>query len=408
MNLKENIKLALKAIRSNLLRTVLTILIIAFGIMSIVGILTSIDAIKSSITDNFTRMGANTFTIRQKWIHGRQNKKGEKRIPITIKEAEKFKEMYEFPATVSISTRASMISTVKYKSKKTNPNISVMGVDEGYLNNASLELAEGRNLSQQELQFGTNVAILGKKIVDKIFDKKDTVIHSIVSIRNQPYKIIGVLTEKGASMMSSPDNMVLIPVNNARKNFFNLGRAYFISVGVTNVEYLEEAIGEATGTFRLIRKQKLSEPDNFEIAKSDRTVESLMDNIKNVTGSAIIIGLLTLFGASIGLMNILLVSVKERTREIGVSKAIGATAAVIKRQFLVEAIVICQLGGLLGIILGIIIGNLVTLIVGGSFIIPWLWMLGGIALCFVVGISSGIYPAIKASKLDPIEALRYE
>jgi putative ABC transport system permease protein len=171
---------------------------------------------------------------------------------------------------------------------------------------------------------------------------------------------------------------------------------------------IEPAKGEAIGLMRNIRKDRIGAENSFEITQSDSLAGIVIDSISTVTSAAAIIGIITLLGAAIGLMNIMLVSVTERTREIGIRKSLGATRSVIRRQFLTEAIVICQLGGLLGIILGVLIGNLISFAIGGTFIIPWLWIISGVTLCFFVGLLSGIYPAIKASNLDPIEALRYE
>jgi len=206
----------------------------------------------------------------------------------------------------------------------------------------------------------------------------------------------------------SGDKSCMLPLNNIRQYFSKPDMSYGINVMLKDSKSMDAAINEATGLFRNVRRLRVGQEDNFEIAKSDNIAEMLFENIKYVTLAATIIGLITLLGASIGLMNIMLVSVTERTREIGIRKAIGATKELIKRQFIIEALVICQLGGMLGIILGILVGNLISLLTGGSFIVPWLWIFLGLVLCFIVGLASGIYPAIKASKLDPIEALRFE
>ncbi len=409
--LNENIRISLHSIRSHLLRTVLTILIIAFGIMALVGILTAIDSIKASINSNFTRMGANTFTIRNRQMRmhmGDGSDRPKDFRTITYEEALDFKKRFEFPSITSISVAGTFGATIKFQSIKTNPNIGVMGIDENYMTTSGYEIEKGRNFTVNEVLYGSSVAIVGSEIVTTLFKKKENPIDQIISIGPGKYRIIGVLKSKGTSMGFSGDKNCFLPLNNIRQYFSRADMSYGINVMLKNSNSMDAALSEANGLFRNIRRLRLGQEDNFEIAKSDNLAEMLFDNIKYVTLAATIIGLITLLGASIGLMNIMLVSVTERTREIGIRKAIGATKELIKRQFIIEAIVICQLGGILGILLGILVGNLISLLTGGSFIIPWLWIIFGVIICFIVGLVSGIYPAIRASKLDPIESLRFE
>jgi len=384
-------------------------LIIAFGIMALVGILTAIDSIKGSITSSFTRMGANTFSIKNRSMrmgHGRGSRKVYKEI--SYDEAMKFKKEFTFPSYISVSSHATGMATLKYKSVKTNPNVNVIGADENYMITSGYELDKGRNFSFQEVQYGAHTVIIGSDIQKILFKSNENPVDKIISIGPGKYRVIGVLKEKGSSMGFSGDNKCIITLTNVRQYFSRPNMSYTIDVMVNNSGSLDKAVGEAIGFFRVVRKVPLDEDDNFEAIKSDNLSQMLIDNLKNVTIAATIIGLITLLGAAIGLMNIMLVSVTERTREIGIRKAMGATKGVIKRQFLIEAIVICQYGGILGIILGILIGNLVSYMIGASFIIPWLWMFVGIVLCFIVGLVSGYYPAAKAANLDPIEALRFE
>ncbi len=408
---RENIKVAIKAIRSQVLRTTLTVLIIAVGITALVGILTAIDAIKYKINDDFSSMGANTFTIRNRgmFINSNQGGKKPKRYPaITYDEALAFKDKFEFPSTCSISANATQIATVKHKSEKTNPNIPVIGGDENYIFTSGYVVANGRNFSVNEIQKGNHVVIVGQKIVSTLFKDGEDPIDKEISIGGGKYRIIGVLEEKGNSMGFSSDNQCIIPLSNVRQYYSRPNMSFTISVLTDSPQDLEPAISEATGTFRIIRKVPLGQQSSFEIVKSDNLANVLIDQIEFITVAATIIGIITLLGAAIGLMNIMLVSVTERTREIGTRKAIGASANTIKVQFLIEAIIIGQLGGFFGIILGIIIGNLVSVLVGGGFIVPWNWIFFGVVLCFIVGVFSGIYPANKAANLDPIDALRYE
>ena len=411
MTLTDNISLAVNAIRGNLLRTILTFLIIAFGIMALVGILTAVDGIKASLSSNFATMGANNFDLRKKGTGIRIGQSGQKPknyTAIELKQAMAFKEQYDYPAVVSVSTVADFGAVVKYRSESTNPIIQVMGADENYLNVGGFELEAGRNFTDYEIQNGIGVAILGNGIAGKLFGIPDKGPGKDILIGNQKYMVAGVLESKGSSSIFSSDNMVIIPLLKARTAYKAQGGTYVVTCKMDNTEQQDIAISEAVGLMRNIRQLKPGEEDDFEVSRSDKISEMLLDLSSYVTTTATIIGIITLLGGAIGLMNIMLVSVTERTREIGVSKALGAKNNTILTQFLVEAIVICQIGGLVGIILGIFAGNIVSVFLEGPFIIPWLWMALGILLCLIVGLVSGMYPAIKASKLDPIESLRYE
>ena len=407
----ENIKIAFQSIRGNLVRSVLTILIIAVGISALVGILTAIDSIKSSITTEFTRLGANTFSIQSRSMRvqiGNKRYRSKNYSYISYFQAREFRERYTFPAAVSISVNATGTATVKYESKKSNPNVSVRGVDENFLQTAGYEIESGRGLSFQESFDGNNVALVGSALIAKLFPKDVVPVGKFISVGSGKYQIVGVLKTKGSGFGEGGDQIVLLPFTNVRQYFPRPQMNFRISVMPKSPQYLDGAIGEAEATFRNIRGLNITDDSDFVLEKSDNLVNVLLDNIKYITLAATIIGFITLMGAAIGLMNILLVTVAERTREIGIHKAMGATSHSIKQQFLIESIVIGQLGGFLGIILGILAGNGVSMLIGSSFIVPWQWMLGGVVLCLLVSLASGVLPAVKASKLDPIEALRYE
>lgn len=406
-----NIAIALKSIRGHMLRTVLTILIIAIGITALVGILTAIDSIKSSINKEFSMMGANTFTIRNRGLGiriGKDGKRPKRYRPLSFKEASTFKNTFEFPSTVSISMIATWQATLKYRDKKTNPNIGIIGADENYLRTGGFEIARGRNFSEREVMGNSRVIIIGNELAETLFGNNENPLDKTIGVGSSKFRIIGILKEKGSSMGFGGDKNSIIPLGIARQEYEQEGTSYTISAMASGPEQVDPAIGEAETRFRVIRKDRLRDESSFEIIRSDSLSAVLIENLGIVTLAATIISIITLLGAAVGLMNIMLVSVVERTREIGIRKATGAASADIKRQFIIEAVVICQFGGLVGIVIGIPVGNIMSFILEIGFVVPWLWMLLGIALCMLVGVIAGYYPARKASRLDPIEALRYE
>ncbi len=406
-----NIATALNSIRGHKLRTVLTVFIIALGITALVGILTTIDSIKASINKEFTMMGANTFTIRNRGIGIRIGKggKGPKRYrPISFKEASSFKNSYNFPSTISISMIATWAATVKYRNNKTNPNIGVIGGDENYLKTGGFEIAQGRNFTSNEVQGNSRAIILGNELVNNLFKENEDPVNKVVGVGNKKFVVIGVLKEKGSSIGFGGDKNCIIPLGIARQVFEQDNTSYTVSVMAMGSHQLDQAIGEAESRFRVVRKDRLYDDSSFEIIRSDSLSTVLIENLGIVTLAATIISIITLLGAAVGLMNIMLVSVVERTREIGTRKAIGATPKTIRQQFITEAIVICQLGGITGILIGIPIGNILSFVLDIGFVVPWQWIIMGIIICVIVGVIAGYYPARKASQLDPIDALRYE
>lgn len=413
MNLKENISEGIKSIKANKLRTFLTAAIISIGITSLVGILTAIDGIQSSINTSFSSLGANTFDIEDRRNRGDEDGKKAKVYPkITYYEQLMFKEKYNGPGVVSIYTVVTGQAEVKYGSKVTNPNQVVRGGDENYLTVDGYDVNEGRPFSENESMNGSYVALVGNQVVETLFENNESPIGKKISLMGSKFRIIGTIKEQGgASGNSSIDRTIIIPIQTARiiapeRNF---GYEVAVAVPSPNPQDMENAMGIARGLMRAIRKDRLGEEDSFDLTASKSLAERMGEITGYLRAGGFTIGFVTLIGASIGLMNIMLVSVTERTREIGVRKALGATPLKIRQQFLIEAIVICQMGGIGGIIFGMLIGNLTsTLIFNSGFIVPWLWMFVAVAIGVVVGLLSGYLPAHKASKLDPIESLRFE
>lgn len=409
-----NLNLAYRAIRSNRLRSAITIAIIALGITALIGILTAIEVMKAGVYTSFSQMGSNSFQITGDII---KQKKGKGGLHISMREgknisymeATAFKKRFKFPSIISVSVSGSGAATLKYGSAKTNPNINTMGVDENYLKISDTELDEGRAFSQSELQFGSAVCILGNGVAKKLFgDNVSNAVGKTVSIGDIKYAVVGVAEPKGGSMMMNADDLVFMPLENARQVYGTEGRAFVLNVMVDDITQKEKAAQEAEGVFRIIRKVPVGAESNFSIQQNDSIAMMVLELISIISLAAVFIGIITLLGSVIGLMNIMLVSVAERTREIGISKALGARASSVKQQFLTESILISLIGGVTGIILGILIGNIFSLIFKTAFIVPWGWALLGMTLCTAVGVISGIYPALKASRLDPIVALRYE
>jgi putative ABC transport system permease protein len=410
--LKENVKIAMGSIRTQLLRTILTILIIAIGITALVGILTVVTAIDYNLTTSFASMGSNTFNINQykNTLRGDGGTVIEKINPIiTYPEARAFKEKYHYPATqTSLSFTATSNAEVKYENQKTDPEITVLGIDEYYLTNSGLEVTQGRNFNVFDITNNVYSCIVGSDFATKGLLKDINPIGKTLSIRGAKFKVIGVLKEKGSTFGNSRDLRVMIPIQVARSLFSQPNINYSLSTMIQKAELLDAAIDNAIITMRQIRKLNPVEEDNFGISRSD----DLLNRIASITdvlgASAWIMGIINILGSSIALMNIMIVSVTERTREIGVRKALGAKKSTIAWQFFIETLTIGQMGGVIGIILGILIGYGICVAAKWDFVIPWGAMIAAFITSFIVALVSGLYPAIKASRLDPIEALRYE
>lgn len=407
---KENIRIAFYSIKSQLLRTILTVMIIAIGITALVGILSAVAALENTISSDFASMGANTFNL-QRYESGIRVNGGEREKinPILgYREVKEFKDKFEFPQTqTSISFTGTRNAEVKYENEKTDPEVSVLGINENFITNSGLTVEKGRDLNIFDVENNNHVAILGADFKGGLFKGLDPM-EKTISIRGVKFRVVGILESKGSTFGNNQDLRVLIPIQIARSIFTAPDINYNISVKVDDKQLLEGAQDEAIITFRNIRGLSPVEENNFGIAKSDDLINRIFSITKYLNMAAWVISIITIFGSSIALMNIMLVSVSERTREIGVRKALGAKKNTIATQFFMETLIIGQLGGIFGIILGILIGFAVSSAAGFDFTTPWVAILWATAITIVVAILAGSYPAAKAAKQDPIESLRYE
>lgn len=411
MNIKESFISALNSIRANKLRASLTLLGIVIGVFSIIGVMTLLDALQKGIDSGLSQLGTSTFQV-QKWpatfVSGPGKwRKYEKRKPITIEEGYRLKELAVLPKYVGLEDWSGG-KTVKYGSGQTNPNFQMGGVTTEFLPANNHTLSEGRFFTEEEVKSTRNVAVVGMEVVDKLFPLTSP-LDKEIEIDGNRFTVIGVLTAKGENLGQSQDNIVLVPLYTMDKIYgARKDRSLNITVSAYSKAQLDETQEEVIGLMRQIRKVPPGEENDFEIWSN----ESLVREANNFTiyfkYGAGVISFISLIAAGIGIMNIMLVTVTERTKEIGIRMAIGAKRSNILTQFLFEAILLCELGGLIGIAVGIGIGNLLGSIFNFPVTIPYDWVAIGVIVCSLIGIIFGTYPAFKAAKLNPIDALRYE
>lgn len=410
---RENTKIAIDSIRSQMLRTTLTVFIIGLGIFALVGILTFVAGLKNTITGNFASMGTNTFSISRYDFSdqvGRNNGEVKVNPIISYPQAKEFQDKFNYPAaTTSLSFDAASSIEVKHEDKKTDPEVNIVGADEYFLPNSGLETTQGRNFNNFDISDNNYVCIVGSDFVKNGLLKDMNPIDKVISVRGARFKVIGVLKERGSTFGNRQDLRLIIPIQLARSLFTKSNINYDIKVMIGNHEMLSSAVDEAILAMRRVRKLNPVQDNDFGVERSDEMLKKLISETDTLTVAAWVIGIITVFGSSIALMNIMLVSVSERTREIGVRKSLGAKKSTIAMQFFTETLVISFIGGAIGLLLGIAVGSALTIFIfKAEFTIPWMAMFAALITTFVVTIVSGLFPAIKAAALDPVEALRYE
>lgn len=409
MQIFESIKLAFGSIRGSKLRSVLTLLGIAVGLFSIIIVMTAISAIQKSVEDTFNAIGTNNFIV-QKWPaiqlgDPHRQSKYRNRKNITIEEGEKLREMTSLPVAVGISLRVGG-KTVKYASEKTNPNVLIQGGNLDLFTAYDYKISEGRSLSKPDIDYARPVCVLGSDVAEKIF-KNVYPIGQTVKVDNFNFEVIGIFEKEGSILGQSQDNFIAIPLPVFQK-YFGVERSAGLTIVAPSKELIEATQDEVIGALRKIRKVESWQENNFEIITNEQLIQQFNDLTKYFKLGAGVIAFIALLAAGIGIMNIMLVSVTERTREIGIRKAIGARKRTILTQFVIEAVALSWFGGIIGILVGVLGGNIVALQLGVSIVLPVEWIIIGLIVTTFVGVVFGVYPAVKAANLDPIEALRYE
>ena len=400
--------MAIDAIRQNKLRSILTLLGISIGVFSVIGVMTAIRTLESSVESGLNVFAANTFVI-QKYPSiqiGRRDKKIRNRKNIDYVQYKKLKERAKLPVLVSVS-EGSSIRNVKYKDISVKNYVSLLGGDEGSIRMYKTFISDGRNIAPDDVRYARNVCVLGMDVVDRLFPFEDPISKKI-QIEGLNYYVVGVTERQGEAFGQSQDNYIAIPITNYLQKFSNKWTTLSINVEAASEKDYDKTREEVIGIMRTIRKVKAGEDNDFELETNDEMIETFSGFTGGIKLFALSVSIIALVVAGIGIMNIMLVSVTERIKEIGIRKAIGATKRDILTQFLMEAVFLSEFGGVVGIIMGIGAGNLVSFIFNIPAVIPFDWAIIGLLVCSVIGIGFGIYPAWKAAQLDPIESLRFE
>ncbi len=406
--LRESVRMTFDAIRANKLRSTLTLLGISVGIFSVISVMTAIKTLESSIESGLNVFGTNTFLItKDPAIQFGGNEKYRNRKNIDLDQYLQLKERAKLPILVSGGDETERVRVVTYKDKKTKQAPRVSGGDSGTLRTVNTYIADGRNLTEEDVHLSRSVCIIGADVVDILFPFEDP-LGKVIQLQGINFTVVGVTERQGQSFGQSQDNYVFMPVTTFLQRFRGKSYSLGITVESESSEMYSETLDEVIGVLRAIRKVPPGEENDFEITTNDE----LMETFGTFTGSikifAFSISVIALIVAGIGIMNIMLVSVTERIKEIGIRKAIGATRSHILFQFLTESVFLCQIGGIIGVIFGVAAGNIISLVAKVPAVIPFDWAIYGVISCSIIGIGFGSYPAWRAANLDPVESMRFE
>jgi len=409
--IRESTAMALAAIRASKLRSVLTLLGIVVGVFSIISVMTALGVLRNSIEEGLAQLGANTYQIQKMTIDFNstpaERRKMWNRKDITYQQALLVKERSSFAQAVGFEiSRGGRI--IFWRGVKTNPNVSMIGMNADGIVTNDLTVDHGRTFTNEDGVFARPVAILGSTVAEKLFPPQVSPVGQMIRMDQNMYQVIGVFTKKGSMLGGEQDNMVVIPLETFFHRHGSVGHSLNIMVKVRSREDVEESIEESRAILRLARKVPPGADDDFGYFTNDSLIKQFNEFTFYFRLGVLVVSSIALVAAGVGIMNIMLVSVTERTREIGIRKAIGARRSDVLSQFIIEAVILSEIGGLIGIVFGVLGGNVVGLLLKVPAVIPWEWVFAGFGVCTLVGFVFGVYPAWKASMLDPVEALRYE
>ncbi len=404
----EIFRLSLAALRTNKLRSALTILGVTIGVFSVIGVMTALNVIQSSIEGGLSFLGSNIFQFAKYPTMSTSDPetKYANRRNISLEEAREFARLMDGQANAICFKIFDGGKPASFGRTKLQ-GLTLVGTNEHFVVANSYTLGYGRNISAEDVALARNVTVVGPDVQKKLFPN-ETPIGKVIKLNEKPYQIVGVFAEKGSSFGQSQDRLVIVPITRFLGDFGRANRTVNIAIQSTSQATYNQTLDKAIGAMRAARRLKISEENDFEIYSNDTLISAFAQVAGTIRIGAFVVSVIALLAAGIGIMNIMLVSVTERTREIGVRKAIGARRDDIVKQFLIEAVVLSELGGLLGIIFGVVGGNSIAIWLEIAMVFPWGWALTGLIVCSLIGTGFGWYPAFKAARLDPIEALRFE
>jgi putative ABC transport system permease protein len=406
--LRESIRMTMDAIKENKLRSILTLLGISVGIFSVISVMTAIKTLESSIESGLNVFGTNTFMIaKDPAIQFGRNEKYRNRKVINLEQYLTLKDRARLPILVSAGAETNDVRLVSYKDKKTKQTPVIGGGDAGTLRTVNTYISDGRNITDEDVHLSRSVCVLGADVVDALFPFEDP-LGKVIQLQGLDYTVIGITERQGQSFGQSQDNYVFIPITTFLQRYGGSKTSLSINVEAESAESYDETLDEVIGIMRTIRKVSPGKENDFEITTNDELMETFGSFTGGVKIFAFSVSLIALLVAGIGIMNIMLVSVTERIKEIGIRKAIGATKGHILTQFLTEAVFLCMIGGIIGVIFGIAAGNLISVVAKVPAVIPFDWAIYGLLSCTFIGISFGSYPAWRAANLDPVDSMRFE